>query len=80
MGCYQYFCNLPPLEKKNNITKELKKGTEIIEVNIGKKKWQLTGNTTSGGKKARRKIEHNFSVSTRSTCMILAHMHKLRDV
>ena len=81
MGCHQYFCNLPPKKKKDNITEELKKETEIIEINLGKKKkWQLTGNSTSGGKNARRKIEHDFSVSMKSTCMILAHMQKLKDV
>ena len=42
MGYHQYFCNLPPLEKKDNITEELKKDTETIEINIGDTaKWQL---------------------------------------
>ena len=72
---------LPTIEKIYNTTEELNKETEIIKLNLGNKpKWYLTRDTTSGGKQSRRKMEHDYAVSMRSTCIILAHMHKLKDV
>ena len=44
MGCHQYFCNLPPSQRKEDITEDLKTDTQIIEVGLGaKQKWIATG-------------------------------------
>ena len=81
LGCHQYFCNNVPLRKKEDITEELKFESDVIEINLGtKRKWKFNGEVTSGGKLARRKIEVDFSVCIRSTCMNLAHKHKLKAV
>lgn len=77
MGCHQYFCSLPPSQKKDDITDDLETDTEIIEFDLGKKqKWIATGETPSG-KIARRKLDTDILVTMRATCMILAHRHKL---
>ena len=78
MGCHQYFCNLPPSQRKEDITKDLKTDTQIIEVGLGaKQKWIATGEKTLGGKVARRKLNTDVAVAMKATCMNLAHKHKL---
>lgn len=78
MGCHQYFCNLPPSQRKEDITEDLKTDTQIIEVGLGaKQKWIATGEKTLGGKVARRKLDTDVAVAMKATCMNLAHKHKL---